>query len=97
MKIQGQRPNVETTASQRLEAGKEPGRGERGGRAARGADRFDLSPEASLASEALKAADQTPAIRQDKVERARQQLAAGEIGRDAGQLADRLIDHLLSE
>lgn len=97
MKIQGQRPNVETSATQRVDGDKDAARGQRAAASDRRADRFEVSPEASLAGEALKVADQAPAVRPEVVERARQQLASGEVGRDAGKLADTLIDHLLGE
>ena len=60
-------------------------------------DTVQVSSDAQLLSAALKATTDAPAIRQDKVEAARQKLAAGEIGNDAGRLADRMIDDLLKE
>ncbi|MGE0039793.1 MAG: flagellar biosynthesis anti-sigma factor FlgM [Vicinamibacterales bacterium] len=96
MKIQGQSPSQETSAAQRLE-GNQPGRNGRSARAGQpGGDRVRVSPEGELVASALKAAGESPDIRQDVVDRARQKLAAGEIGQDAGRLADTLIDHLLS-
>lgn len=96
MKIEGQRPNAETSAAQRLE-GRESSRGQKAGQGQPDTDRVRVSPEASLAGEALRVADQSPAVRPEVVERARQQLLSGEVGRDAGKLADRLIDHLLEK
>jgi flagellar biosynthesis anti-sigma factor FlgM len=58
-------------------------------------DTVRLSPQAQFVDRALQAASATPAIRQDKVEQARQKLAAGEIGADADRLANKLIDSLL--
>lgn len=58
-------------------------------------DRVEVSADAQLLNAALDAAQRTPAIRADLVERVRQKLEAGEIGRDSAKLADRLIDHLL--
>ena len=46
------------------------------------------------ASGAVKAVHDAPAIRTDLVERMRAQLASGELGSDAGQLADSLIDSI---
>ena len=93
---EGNRPAQEASAAQRLE-GNQAGRQ---GQAARGGapsgDRVQVSAKGELVASALKAAHESPEIRQDVVERARQQLAAGEIGNDAGRLADSLIDHLLS-
>ena len=57
-----------------------------------------LSPELQLLKTALEATEREPAIlREDVVERMREKLASGELGRDAVQLADRMIDHLLGQ
>ena len=58
-------------------------------------DTVELSSQAQLVGKTLKAASSAPAIRQDKVEQAKQKLAAGEVGHDPIQLANRMIDHLL--
>ena len=60
-------------------------------------DTVEVSSDAKLMAAALKAASEPTEIRADKVEAAKQKLAAGEIGNDAGRLADRLIDDLLKE
>ncbi len=96
MKIQGNSPSNETAAAAaRLEAT----RTDRQGRAQRqeghGGDRVELSSDVQLVNQAVKAAEDAPAIRQDVVDRARQKLMAGEIGGNSLKLADRLIDHLL--
>ena len=79
--------------AERTEADKRTGKGTG---ATRGAgDSIQLSSDAQLLHGALKAAADLPATRTDKVEEARRKLASGELGRDAGQLADRLIDDLL--
>lgn len=97
MKIEGNRPNQEATAAQRLE-NTQHGRGGRADRTGgQGGDRVRVSAEGELVSSVLKAAGSSPEIRQDVVERARVQLAAGEVGNDAGRLADSLIDHLLGQ
>lgn len=59
-------------------------------------DRVEVSPDAQLMTTALSATQKTPAIRTELVERLRQKLNAGEVGRDSGTLADRLIDDLLN-
>ncbi len=46
---------------------------------------------------ALKATTEAPPVRADVVEAMKQKLAAGEIGKDSGRLADRMIDDLLKE
>ncbi|MFN8057693.1 MAG: flagellar biosynthesis anti-sigma factor FlgM [Vicinamibacterales bacterium] len=57
-------------------------------------DRVDVSSDARLVSDALKAASDAPAIRQDAVERAKKKLESGELGSDPYKLADRIIDDL---
>ena len=96
MKIQGSSPSHESSvAATRLEQARpeRQGRTERSG--SQGGDRVELSSDAQLVTQAVKAASDTPAIRQEAVERARQKLEAGQVGSDALKLADRLIDHLL--
>jgi flagellar biosynthesis anti-sigma factor FlgM len=55
-------------------------------------DAVQLSGDAQLMQAAMKAADHAPAIRQDVVEKMRAALAKGEIGNDAQQLADSMLD-----
>jgi anti-sigma28 factor (negative regulator of flagellin synthesis) len=55
------------------------------------------SADAELANEVVKAANDLPEIRTDLVERMRALLAAGELGNDAGLLADSLIDNMLDK
>ncbi len=59
-------------------------------------DKVELSPDAKLASSAIRAAARAPDIRQDVVERVRARLDAGQVGNDLNRLADRMIDNLLS-
>ena len=59
-----------------------------------GTDKVELSSDAKLLAAALKATGDTAAVRTDVVEAMKQKLAAGEIGNDAGRLADRIIDDL---
>jgi len=101
MKIEGQGPNslTSTTEAQATQANDrvQLGRSDR----ARAADdpkndRVNVSPDARLFTSAVREVARAPEVRQDVVERARQKLAAGEIGRDPLQLADRIIDSLLS-
>jgi flagellar biosynthesis anti-sigma factor FlgM len=60
-------------------------------------DRVEVSSDAKLMGAALKAATDAPAVRTELVEAMKQKLAAGEIGKDSGRLADRMIDDLLKE
>jgi flagellar biosynthesis anti-sigma factor FlgM len=84
---------VSLESTERAEAEKRTGQAAAVGR--QGGDTIELSSDAKLLHSALKAAAESPAIRADKVEEARQKLAAGELGRDTGRLADRVIDALL--
>jgi len=96
MKIEGNRPNLESVAAQRADR-VTVGRGKQtpGPGMTQGADRVQVSESATLAASARRVADETPDIRHDLVEKMRAKLAAGEIGTDAERLADRMIDHML--
>lgn len=59
------------------------------------ADRVQVSSDALLVTNAVKAASDSPDIRPEAVARAKAKLAAGEIGNDPERLADRIIDDLL--
>ena len=99
MKIEGQRPDQLTRSDAAQQAQQldrvQAERSERGRSAGAGGDRVEVSNDARLMSTALQEASKGPAIRQDVVERARQKLAAGEVGNDPLRLADRMIDSLL--
>jgi len=60
-------------------------------------DAVTLSDDAKLLRTAMQALRETPDIRQDVVERMRAALDKGEIGNDAGVLADALIDSWTGE
>jgi flagellar biosynthesis anti-sigma factor FlgM len=95
MKVQGNSPNHETSSASRLEQVRTERQSQGGRTASPAKDRVELSSDVELVSKAVKAAGDTPAIRQDVVERARQKLVAGKVGNDSMKLADRMIDHLL--
>ena len=54
-----------------------------------------MSDQARLLSAAVQAAHEAPDSSEAAIERARQKRAAGELGKDAERLADKLIDSLL--
>jgi flagellar biosynthesis anti-sigma factor FlgM len=58
-------------------------------------DRVELSGDAALRTAALKAANDSPAIRTELVDKMRQKLNAGQVGQDAGALADAILDDQL--
>jgi flagellar biosynthesis anti-sigma factor FlgM len=84
---------VSLGSTERVEADKRAGQG--AGAKGSAGDSIQLSSDAQLLHGALRAAADAPATRADRVEDVRQKLAAGELGKDAGRLADRLIDDLL--
>jgi flagellar biosynthesis anti-sigma factor FlgM len=61
------------------------------------ADRVELSADVEVMAEALKAAEEAPETRADRVASAREMLEAGTLGKDLQKLADRLIDHLITK
>jgi negative regulator of flagellin synthesis FlgM len=96
MKIEGNRPRIDTTAAGEAEKVAADRRtGKVGGAQASSCDSVEVSADAKLLSQAMKAAQDSPDIRVDVVERMREKLAAGTVGNDSGRLADRLIDDLL--
>jgi flagellar biosynthesis anti-sigma factor FlgM len=95
MRIHGERPeNVGQTASTQAPADRS-----RAGRpdpaAPATGDRVQVSDQARLLSAAVQAAHQAPDASEAAIERARQKRDAGELGKDAERLADKLIDSLL--
>jgi len=95
MKIEGNRPTQETESLTRADAkGTRPAPN----RAADAGDRVDVSADAKkaqgLVADAVKAAQALPDIRAEAVARGRAKLEAGELGVDAGRLADAIIDDL---
>ena len=95
MRIHGERPdNVGQTAPTQATSDRaRPGRSEQP--AAAPSDRVQVSDQARLLSAAVQAAHEAPDASEAAIERARQKRAAGELGRDAERLADKLIDSLL--
>jgi flagellar biosynthesis anti-sigma factor FlgM len=63
----------------------------------RRADQVRLSSTGQLAVTAAAAANEAPEIRPEAVARAKALLERGELGNDAGRLADALIDSLLDK
>ncbi len=100
MKIESHRPGAtETDASQRVEG---PARTQaRAPVQSQQNDRVEVSDDAKkvqqVVAEAVKNASTPPAVRQDKVERARALLESGELGADHDALASAMIDDLLEQ
>jgi flagellar biosynthesis anti-sigma factor FlgM len=99
VKIEANRPTQDTEGAEALKRAVTERRVQRSGvdrPSGESRDRVDVSPDAKLMTSALDAAQKTPAIRTELVEALRQKLNAGELGKDSGKLADRLIDDLLN-
>jgi flagellar biosynthesis anti-sigma factor FlgM len=101
MKIEPHRPGAaEADASQRVEA---PARrtATRTGAPSSQGDRVEVSEDAKkvqeLVAEAVKSVSTPPEVRHDKVERAKELLASGELGADHQKLASAIIDDLLDQ
>ena len=97
MKIEGNRPTQETESLTRADASK--GQKPAPNRAADGGDRVEVSADAKkaqgLVENAVKAVNDLPDVRAEAVARGRARLESGELGADAGKLADAIIDDLL--
>ena len=100
MKIESHRPGAaETDASQRAEG---PARKQaRTDASSHQSDRVEVSDDAKkvqqIVAEAVKSVSTPPEVRQDKVARAKELLASGELGADHQKLASAIIDDLLEQ
>jgi flagellar biosynthesis anti-sigma factor FlgM len=100
MKIEGNRPSTDTEATEASKKTAGETRVQRSGvdrTAKETKDRVEVSSDAQLLTSALTAAQKTPAIRTELVERIKEKLSKGEVGNDHAKLADRLIDDLLDQ
>jgi flagellar biosynthesis anti-sigma factor FlgM len=100
MKIESHRPGAaEADASQRVDSPAR--RTARTEAPSRQGDRVEVSEDAKkvqqLVAEAVKSVATPPDVRHDKVERARELLASGELGTDHRKLASAIIDDLLEQ
>ena len=97
MKIEGNRPTheAEVADTRRRAKGQKPAPN----RAADAGDRVEVSADAKkaqgLVADAVKAVQALPDVRAEAVARGRAKLESGELGADAGKLADAIIDDLL--
>ena len=100
MRIDGQRADLYSEALNRVGGATQPtGNRTKATEGPTSGDRIDLSTDAQRLQAAMKGNDSgvEPAIRTDLVNRMREALLRGEIGKDPGQLADALIDHLITK
>jgi flagellar biosynthesis anti-sigma factor FlgM len=93
MKIEPNGPQVDAGALQRLDrAATDEQTRATTARTTKQGDRVELSSDAAVAAMAVKAANETPEIRAELVEEMRRLMKSGDLGKDAGALADSLID-----
>jgi len=97
MKIDQNRTNLDTVGGARAEAVRDEraAAAERAAQDERAADQVRLSSTGQLAATAAARANEASDVRPEAVERGRALLERGELGADAGRLADALIDSLL--
>ena len=96
MKIEGNRPTHETESLTRTNDAK--GQKPAPNRAVDAGDRVDVSADAKkaqgLVADAVRAVNALPDVRAEAVARGRAKLESGELGADAGKLADAIIDDI---
>lgn len=99
MKIDQNRANLDTVANSRADAVRDEraAAAEKAAQDDRLADQVRVSTTGQLAAAAAAKANEASDIRPDAVARGRELLERGELGRDAGRLADKLIDSLLDK
>lgn len=96
MKIDSYRQSLDIDRAARSEQTPQVDRPSTGGVSAGSkSDHVEVSSDARLLNDAVKAAEGHSGIRQDVVERMRRLKESGELGQDAGKLADSLIDAML--
>ncbi len=96
MKFDANRAGLENAALQRLEKAAADATRQGAPVKTSTGDTVAVSADAALANEAMKAAKDAPDVRTDLVDRMRALLASGELGSDAGAIADSLIDSMLA-
>lgn len=99
MKIEQNRANLESLNGARADGVRDEKAvsSNRPAEDARNTDQVRLSGTGQLAAAAAAAANEAPDVRPEAVARGRALLERGELGNDAGRLADRLIDSLLDK
>jgi flagellar biosynthesis anti-sigma factor FlgM len=95
-RIDGHQGTQPTPHIDRVEAGRTSDQAKKAASVAK-TDRVEVSKDVDFVTNAVRAAHDIPAIREDKVAQAKKALADGTVGADAGKLADALIDHMLDE
>ena len=102
MKIDQNRQSADTNATDRLNKALQTEKADKASKAGttgttKTGDRVEMSDDAKLMTSALDAAKKAPEVRPEAVERAKKLLESGQLGADAGKLADSIIDDLLKK
>jgi anti-sigma28 factor (negative regulator of flagellin synthesis) len=99
MRIQDTQPNVQSSLAAAVESTRQSDAKATAAATARGrtVDEVQLSAGAQFASSTIADAKNSPNVRPEVVARAEALLAAGVLGKDAGKLADTLIDAALND
>ena len=99
IRIDGQTQPSDAEAARRLESSSTADRpsGPGAGRSVTESDRVEVSSDAQLVAAAIRAAGEAPGVRPEAVERARQALENGTLGRDSHRLADSIIAAVLGD
>jgi hypothetical protein len=96
IRIDGNRSTPDTEATRRAEAAQKQASAASSGQVS-GSDRLEVSGTAHLLAAALQAANDAPSARPDAIERARELLRSGDLGRDTQALAEAIVDRLIEE
>ena len=98
MKIEGNNlGSIQGPATDRAGQPNQPAGASQADQAPRTSDEVTLSPDVQLLQSAAKAAAGLPDIRQDVVDAARADVAAGRVGNDPQALADAILNSLLNK
>ena len=95
MKIDGHSSHQPLTQTERSFDDRAVARDAARRRAGGATDELFLSTAAQHIARTVQVANDSPEIRRDKVDQARQKLDSGELGRDTTQLAESIIDQLI--
>jgi hypothetical protein len=96
IRIDGNQSTHDTEATRRPESAQKQSVAAAPGKAGE-SDRLEVSGTAQLLAAALQSANEAPALRPDAIERARELLRSGELGKDTQALAEVIVDRLIEE
>jgi anti-sigma28 factor (negative regulator of flagellin synthesis) len=97
MKIEGNRPSVDATATGQVDAARVAASKAKELGAAQKGDAVTVSSDVALAQKAIDAASEPVAVRPEAVARGKALLESGKLGADAHKLADALIQSLMPD